>query len=336
MKAARLYAAGDLRLDTLGEESPDPDEELVRVHAVGLCGSDLHWFGEGSIGDATLASPLVLGHEMAGTILSGPRQGQLVAIDPAVPCWQCPLCREGHPNLCTQIRFAGHGATDGGLRETMAWPRQRLHPVPSSFDADTAALLEPLGVAIHAVDLAHIKLGSVVAIVGCGPIGQLAIQAARAAGAAVVLAVEPLAHRRALAEHHHAVASAPEHIEDLIARHTADSLGADAVLEISGTEAAVDIAVRIARPGSRVVLAGIPDVDRTHFIASSARRKGLTIVLSRRMKEVYPRAIRLVETGQVHLDRIVSNHFPLADVERAFKQAASRDGHKVIVNPSTL
>ena len=107
-----------------------PGHSLVRVTAVGLCGSDLHWFAEGGIGDAVVTSPLVLGHELAGVVERGPRAGTRVAIDPAQPCLTCESCRRGHPNLCPTVRFAGHGGQDGGLRDLMAWPDELLYPLP--------------------------------------------------------------------------------------------------------------------------------------------------------------------------------------------------------------
>src|SRR5699024_692762 len=119
-----------------------------------------------------------------------------VAVDPAVPCLRCDLCRDGHPNLCRRIVFAGHGATDGGLRRFLTWPTERLVPLPSALSTADGAMLEPLGVAVHAADLGHVRLGASVAVLGCGPIGLLLIQVARAAGAARVLATDPLPHRR--------------------------------------------------------------------------------------------------------------------------------------------
>src|SRR5918994_1525352 len=122
MRVARLHGAEDLRLTDEPPPEVPPESDLVRVTAVGLCGSDLHWYAEGGIGDARLERPLVVGHEMAGVVAEGPRDGERVAIDPAIPCQTCRMCRAGHANLCTEIRFAGHGGCDGGLQEFMAWP----------------------------------------------------------------------------------------------------------------------------------------------------------------------------------------------------------------------
>lgn len=332
MRVARLSAAGVLRLFDEPPPVPGPGESLVRVGAVGLCGSDLHWWQEGSIGDAQLTRPLVLGHELAGVVIGGARDGERVAVDPARPCWTCPTCLTGHRHLCPQMRFAGHGDTDGGLRELLTWPDQNLHTLAADLSLTGGALLEPLGVAVHAMDLAHVRLAATVVVVGAGPIGLLLVQLARAAGATTVVSIEPLAHRRAAASAAGATAVLDPTAADARATHAA--LEADAVLEVVGGEDAVATAVTAARPGGRVVLVGIPDDDRTTFQAAAARRKGLTIAVSRRMGDVYPRAMSLVQRGMVDLRRVVSDHFPLAHVENAFAVAARRTGLKVVIDVS--
>jgi len=318
MRAARLYAAGDVRvIDEPAPSEVPPEHSLVRVTAVGLCGSDLHWFAEGGIGDAVLARPLVLGHEFAGVIEEGPLAGTRVAVDPAIPCGRCGSCLAGHPNLCPTVRFAGHGVQDGGLRELLVWPTARLHPLPESVSDAGGAALEPLGVAIHAYDLGHVKIGSRVAVVGCGPIGLLLIQLALAGGATSVVAVEPLRHRMDAALALGAVADSGEEC--------------DVAFEVAGTDEAVDTAMRLVRPGARVVLAGIPDADRTAFPASLARRKGLSLIMVRRMKDVYPRAIALVQRGLVDVESLITDRYPLAETAQAFKTAVARQGLKVTV-----
>src|SRR4051812_10394720 len=323
----RLHAQRDLRIREEPVPVPGPHESLVRVEAVGLCGSDLHWYDEGGIGDAVLGSPLVVGHEFAGVAEGGPLDGRRVAVDPALPCGHCELCLAAHGNLCPNVVFAGHGGCDGGLREYLAWPDSALHPLPDGFDGVTGAMLEPLGVALHAYDLGHVHLGAATAVVGCGPIGLLLIQVLRAAGARVVLAVDPLEHRRAAATAAGAAAVlAPEDV-------MTDTM--DVVFEVANEGAAVELAMRLARPGARIVLAGIPTDDRTTFGASLARRKGLTIAMVRRMKEdVYPRGIALLESGAVETETVVTHRFPLTRAEEAFAVAAARTGLKVVVEPA--
>ena len=322
MRVARLHAPGDIRVHDVPRPEPASGEWLVEVTSVGLCGSDLHWFAEGGIGDAQLSRPLVLGHEMAGVVRGGPADGTRVAIDPAIPCGICEPCRDGHPNLCPQVIFAGHGTCDGGLREFLCWPSHRLHPLPDGLSDDEGALLEPLGVALHAFDLAHVRLAGTVAVVGCGPIGLLLVRLARLAGATRVLAVEPLAHRLEAA-----VRSGAEPVGE------SGEAEADVVFEVSGSDAAVDTALRLAKPGSRVVLVGIPVGARTAFTAAPARRKGLTLVMARRMCELYPRAIDLAARGLVDLTPLVSAAFGLGEVGAAMAAAAARAGLKVVVRP---
>ena len=323
-------ATGTSACTTSRRPLPRAGEALVRVRAVGICGSDLHWFGEGGIGDTRLARPLVLGHEIAAETADG----RLVAVDPAVPCGACRPCADGHPNLCEAVRFAGHADDDGAMREWMAWPERCLVPLPGSFTAADGAMLEPLGVAIHAVDLAHLEPGATAGVFGCGPIGLLMIQVARAAGAARVVATEraTLTHRLDAARRLGAEVFAADAGREGQAIREATG-GLDAALEAAGEDEAVDAAVGAVRPGARVVLAGIPGGPRTSFPAAAARRKGLTFVMVRRMKHTYPRAIELVERGLVDVRSAVTHRFGLEDSPAAFALAARRDGLKVVIEP---
>jgi len=327
-----LHAVGDIRISEVPVPAPEPGMSLVRVTAVGICGSDLHWWGEAGIGDATLRQPLILGHEAAGVIVEGPRNGERVAIDPAVPCGACRSCRDGHRNLCTHTKFAGHGGYDGVMRDFMAWPSELLHSLPDALTDAEGSLLEPLGVAIHALDLGHVRLGASVAVVGCGPIGLLLTVVLRAAGVGSVAAFDPLPHRLEAAARLGAdVVTDPVRVTR---RDLADE-GVDVAFEMAGTSEAVQLAMAMVRPGGRVVLGGIPSDDRTTFQASVARRKGLTIAMVRRMNEVYPRAINLAAEKRVDLARLVTHRFPLEKAPEAFAAAAQRVGLKVIIEPGT-
>ena len=331
MRVVRLHGISDLRLHDEPDPTPGPGETLLRVTAVGLCGSDLHWLTEAGIGDARLARPLILGHEFAGVTADGER----VAVDPAVPCGVCEFCLEGNPNLCARLRFAGHGVEDGALRERMAWPVHCLHPLPDSLTDVEGVMLEPLGVAIHAVDLGHLKPGMTVGVFGCGPIGLLVLQIARAAGATRLVAAEKLLHRIEAARSCGATdvfqANNGREIAEVLA--ATNGKGVDVAFEATEENGAVETAIAAARPGGRVVLVGIPADDRTAFTASVARRKGLTIKMSRRMKRVYPRAIDLVENSLVDVRSLVTHRFPLAEFERAFSVASRREGLKVVIEP---
>lgn len=329
MKALRLHAAGDLRFHEEREPIPAASEELVRVTAVGLCGSDRHWFAEGGIGDATLARPLVLGHEIAGVVEHGPRRGLRVVVDPADPCEGCETCLSGHANLCPDLRFAGHGETDGGLRTLMAWPRRLLHALPDSISDAEAAVLEPLGIALHAVALGDVHQGMSAGVYGCGPIGLLLVQVLHAIGCTPIVATDLLPHRLDAARQLGATHAVRVDVD------TAELREVEVAFEAAGEDAAVADAVRSVRPGGLVILVGIPSDDHTSFRASAARRKGLTLVLCRRMTgRDLQRGIRLVSDGGIDLGPLVSERFPLADADAAFAALVQRRGLKILIEPN--
>lgn len=333
MQVIRLHSTHDLRLSDEPCPIPLAGERALRVTSVGVCGSDLLWYSQQSIGDARLSRPLVLGHEFAAVTENGER----VAVDPAIPCGGCETCLRGNPNLCPQVRFAGHGSLDGALREWLAWDSKCLFPLPDRLSDDDGALLEPLGVALHAVDLAHLRVGMSVGVFGCGPIGLLIVQLSRLAGAQKIVATDLHPHRldaaRAFGAAHAFQVSERLPAEQL--HLAAGGRGVDVAFEASGEPSGIDDAIEAVAPGGRVILVGIPAGDVTSFSASQARRKGLTIQLVRRMKFTYPRAIDLVARGLVDVRSLVTHRFPLAQAGQAFATAARREGIKVIVQVAT-
>ena len=318
---------------------PGPGDALIRVGAVGLCGSDRHWVVDGGIGDAVLAAPLVLGHEFAGVVDSGSLRGRRVAVDPAVSCGTCEPCTSGRENLCLRVVFAGHGRTDGALREFLAWPESSLYPVSDDLDDRVGAMVEPLAVAIHGVDLGRVDEGATVGVVGCGPIGLLVVALVRAAGASLIVATDPSPQRRAAATALGAsrVIEATETPDDGDAVIAATGgRGLDVVFEVAGEAAAVECAVTAARPGARVILLGIPPDDRTTFAASVARRKGLTLKLTRRSThDTFRRAVQLAEAGSIDLGGLVTLRVPLREGPLAFDALVRRDGIKTVIEPGS-
>jgi L-iditol 2-dehydrogenase len=323
----RLHGPADLRV----EEAPfsdrlAPDEALVKVTATGVCGSDLHPYETGSIGSTFLEQPLVLGHEFGGVIekigseLTGFKPGTRVAVDPSWVCGECRECRNGNPNLCRRQRFCGMAPHDGSLCQKIVVPTRFCHPVSEKISDAGAALLEPLGIALHATDLARIRVGSSVAILGAGPIGLFLAQATQLAGATTVYISDPLEYRQKFAERFGAI-PLPTNTET------------DVVIEAAWAKESVQQALEIVRPGGTVVLVGIPFEDSVSFSHSTARRKGVTILMSRRMKDVYPRAITLAETGKIDLDDLITHRFPLRETPRAFAMNAKyeQDVVKIII-----
>jgi L-iditol 2-dehydrogenase len=336
MKALRFYDIEDLRL----EEAPKPKargkEILLSVASVGICGSDIHYFKEGGTGTLTMGTPFVLGHEFSAWVADGPEQGQLVAVDPALPCGKCEFCQEGNPNLCLHLKFAGAEDTDGGLQEHLLWDRTAIFSLPRSFSPQEGAMLEPLGVVIHALNLGKVSPGMNVGVFGAGTIGLLIVQMARIAGASRIFVTDPLSHRLEFARMCGATDTILADDDEVNKINTATSgRGVDVAFEAAGDDGtAVETAVQSSKRGGALILIGIPSQDKTVFTASEARRRGLTIKLARRMKNTYPTAIRLVEAGQVDLKCLITAEFPLEDFDKAFQTAVAREGVKVVINLS--
>jgi L-iditol 2-dehydrogenase len=329
IRAARLHGVHDIRVAEEPEGPTAPGDVRLHVTAVGLCGSDLHWYDEAAIGEARLDHALVLGHEFCGRL----DDGRLVAADPCIACGTCSPCRSDREHLCTNTRFAGHSITDGALRSTLAWPARLLRPLPTSISEEDGALLEPLGVAVHAMDLAGIRPGERASVHGCGPIGLLIVQLLRMAGASAIIASEPLRHRRTAAMKLGATASIDP---DDGARPSGrlPALDVHVAFEVAGTNEALADAMERVVPGGRVVLVGIPEGDRTIFQASVARRKELSLLLCRRMRSSdLDRAITLAAEDRVDLAGLITDRYPLGEASAAFATLAARSGIKVIVRP---
>lgn len=333
MKAARLYGPKDIRIDTIPEPpAPGPGDVLVRVAAVGICGSDLHMYVDGRIGDTVFESPLVLGHEFAGEVIAvGPgatdghyqplHPGQRVAVDPATPFYEHEMYEKGHPNLCPDT-FYGLYPVDGALQECMICHGRNCFPIPDSISDGAGTLLETLGVAIHAVDLGKLRVAESVGVIGCGPVGLLIMKLALLSGAGPVYAFDLLPWRVEKAKAWGAD-DAWQVGDDLNAAvaaidHATGGRGLDVVFEAAWADHSIGMAAEMARLGGRLVLVGIPGSDHMEMKHSTARRKGLTIRMSRRMKHTYPRAIQLATSGKLDLDDLISHHFSLAETPQAF------------------
>ncbi len=324
--------------------APGKGEALIRVTQVGVCGSDLHTFIDGRIGDTVPEGPFVLGHEFAAVVEAigdGAKDGfgnalqvgQRVAVEPAQPCGKCELCLTGHPNLCPDHKFCGVWPTPGALQAKMVVPGDTCFPVPDCIDDEQAALLEPMGVGLHAIDLAHIRVGYSVAIVGSGTIGLCCAQVAKLAGASPLFVTDRLAHRLKVAESYGATAINIDQNDPVEAvMQATGGRGVDVAIEAAwSSKDSVMQAVDMLRPGGRLVVVGISGDDKLEFQHSTVRRKGVTIAMCRRMKHTYPRAIELVSTGKYTFDGLVTNRYKLDETTKAFATAADYNSGAVKV-----
>jgi L-iditol 2-dehydrogenase len=325
MQAAFLYGVRDVRLDQCPMPIAGPGEVLLRIAAVGVCGSDVHYYLDGRIGSQVVTDPIIMGHEFSGTIaalgpgVTGLEIGQLVAVDPAIPCGVCEQCQHGHPNLCPQVRFCGTPPINGVFAEYAVMPAANCFPLPEGMTAEDGAMLEPLGVALHAVNLSHLKPGDTVAVLGAGPIGLLTAAVAKASGASAVWMTEPLAYRRDFAARTVADAAFDPHEGAAEILRLTSGRGVDVAFEAAGAPESPKQAAEVVRFGGKVILAGIPSDDTITFQASIVRRKGLTIKLVRRMKHTYPRTIQMVVSGQVDVKSLITHRLPLDHAGKAME-----------------
>lgn len=323
-RALFLHGPYDARVAPYNLREGGADETLLDVAAVGLCGSDLHYYKDGGIGSAVVAAPFVPGHEFGGYLCEdiaelGLERGRLVAVDPNKGCGVCEYCRQGFPNLCPNVKFIGAPPLDGAMTERIWVPRSQIVPLPEGFTPLEAVMLEPLGVAIHAVDLAKPRLLEKVALLGCGPIGLLILQVLKVAGAGQVLAVDPQPHRRDMA----AKLGADWTGADVDAlRAETERAGCPLVVEATNAPEGFRDAVRAARIGGRVVMVGIPDGDSYTLPAAETRRRGLKIKFARRMGEVYPRAVELVADRRIDVASMVTHEVGLDEAPDAFRRHA--------------
>jgi L-iditol 2-dehydrogenase len=343
MRAARLHGIRDLRLEGLPRPTPGPGEVLLEVASVGVCGSDVHYYLDGRIGSQVVTAPIIMGHEFSAWVaelgagacsersrrVDGLEIGQLVAVEPAIHCGECESCQHGHPNLCPDVRFCGTPPIDGVFAEYTVMPAENCFLLPPGLGPMEGAMLEPLGIAIHSVDLAHLKPGQTVAVLGAGPIGLLTAAVAKVSGVSTIYMTEPLAYRRQFALDYIAdTALNPyEKDTDVVAEimRLTGGRGVDVAFEAAGAPETPQQAAAVARPGGKVIVAGIPADDTMTMNASTVRHKGLTIKLVRRMKHTYPRAIRMVQTGMVDVKSLVTHTFPLERIAEAFEMVAAYD-----------
>ncbi len=325
--AAVLHGPGDLRLESRRVSEPREHEVLVRVSAVGICGSDVHYFEDGCVGPNVVRAPHILGHEVCGRIVArGERAtrhavGTRVVLEPGVSCGTCSECTSGLYNLCSEVRFLGAPPVDGALRRHVAIDQERVFPLPETISDEAGALIEPLAVALWACQRAGLKGDERLLITGAGPIGLLTAAVARTLGIDKVSVVDineqrlGLARRLGLAE-------------GLTPEELSGALRADVLIECSGSPDALESALIAVRPAGCVVIVGMPAEGTVSFALDHLQRRELTAIGSFRYAGCFPEAIELAASGSVPLEAIITSRYPLQETERALT-AAQRDPAQV-------
>ncbi len=328
MKAALLHKIGDIRVETVPDPVPGPGEVLVKMGAVGVCGSDVHYYVDGRIGSAVVTKPLILGHEPAGTVVEhgpdvdGPPVGTRVAVEPGWPCGECEFCLEGRYNVCTRMRFLGMPPDNAGAyAEYLAVPSDFVYPIPDNMTLEHGSLTEPLAVGLHAVGLANIKPGMTVAVLGEGSIGLCTTVCAHLAGALTIIGTDLYDYRLAAARALGAELTFNAKKENVVEKilDATDGRGVDVVFEAAGSPDTPQQAIDIAKPGGTAIMIGICQQQPIHIDVSMARRKELVTIQCRRFCNDFPRAIALAASGRIDMARIATHRYQLEDMAEAFE-----------------
>nr|WP_233626985.1 NAD(P)-dependent alcohol dehydrogenase [Saccharopolyspora sp. HNM0986] len=324
MRASVLRDIQDVEVQERPVPAPGPHEVLVRVEAVGTCGSDTHYYEQGRIGTFVVRDPLVLGHESGGVVVATGAAAQLhapgdrVSIEPGQPCFVCAQCRAGRYNLCPDMKFFATPPIDGAFCEYVTVHEQFAHRAPESLSDDATGLIEPLSVGVWACRKGHVGPGSRVLITGSGPIGLVAAQTARAFGASEVVVTDVGAHRLQLA----AELAATSTIN--VAETPLGDAGyePDVLLECSGVPAAASEAIRAVGRAGRVVLVGMGG-EQLALPLAHVQNFEIELTGTFRYANTWPTAIALASNREVDLDRLVTHHFGLAEVPAALTAGAT-------------
>lgn len=334
MRANVLTSPGTLTMQERAVPVPAADEVLVQVAAVGVCGSDVHYYREGRLGEFVVERPLVLGHELSGTVVAAgaevaeERIGERVAIEPQRPCARCGQCRAGRYNLCPRMEFYATPPVDGAFADFVTIQAAFAHPIPESLSFEAAALLEPLSVAVAAVRKAGTAPASSLLIAGAGPIGLICAQTAKAFGASRVVVTDIVPDRRQRALNY----GASEVLDPVADADVISGLGVDAFIDASGAPKAVSSGIRAVAPAGTAVLVGLGH-SNMELPVERIQNLELTVTGIFRYVNTWPAAIHLAASGSVDLDSLVTGRFALEDAAQALDSDQDPQSLKSVVLP---
>jgi L-iditol 2-dehydrogenase len=333
MKAAFLYKPGDIRIEEMDIPTPKDNEALIKLKAVGVCGSDVHFYEVGRIGDFIVKEPLILGHECAGEVIEVGKNvttvkiGDRVALEAGVPCKTCEFCRLGRYNLCPNVTFLATPPFHGAYREYITHTEDFLFKLPDNMTYEEGAMIEPLSVGVYAAERGGVNVRNTVVIIGAGTIGLMTLQAVKARGATdiIITDLEPfrLELAKKLGATHTVNAKEVDAIQKVLELTNG---GADVVMEAVGAPATIQQTVKMARPGAVIVLIGMPTVDDIPIRVVEAICKEVDIRGIFRYANSYRPAIKLVSKGKIDVKSMITTRFPLDKVQEALEYPGKNPG----------
>jgi L-iditol 2-dehydrogenase len=322
-----LFGVRDLRLEQRPVPQPGPREVLIEIRSVGVCGSDVHYYEDGRIGDFVVEAPMILGHESSGIVRAAGSEvsrlavGQRVALEPGVPCGHCLQCRHGRYNLCPDMRFFATPPVDGTLTRYVTLSEDFAHPLPAELSDDAGAMIEPLSVAIWANRKAQTAPGARVLVTGAGPIGVLCALVAQAGGASDVTITDVNSSRLALAS-----GLGIGHVTENVGSARSLAGEADILLECTGVPSAVADGIGALQPAGIAVLVGMAAEAAQLLPVAQIQARELTVTGTFRYANTYPAAIALAAAGRLHLDDLVGARLTLRESEQALQMGRTNPG----------
>lgn len=320
-----------------------PHDVLVHINFTGICGSDVHYWKHGCIGQYVVQEPMVLGHESSGVVAAVGDEvrsvafGDRVALEPGRPCRQCVRCREGRYNLCFGMKFAATPPVNGTLTKYYALPEDFCYKLPDHISLEAGALVEPLGVSVHIVRQAEIKPSSNVVVFGAGAIGLLCCAVARAFGAEKIICIDLNPDRLTFAQSYaatHVALSRHEPPEDMAARLIEDCQlgpGADCVIDATGAEPCVQTAIHVLRAGGIYVQAGMGRPKITFPIGVLCSKELVAKGSFRYGPGDYQLAINLLANRRISVDQLITGKVKFEESERAFEEVSAAQGIKTLI-----
>lgn len=327
MKAAKLTKPGNIELiETKVPEFINGTDVLVRVKVVGVCGSDLHYFNTGKIGNLVVEYPFTLGHEGGGIVekigimVRTIKPGDRIAIEPSLSCGECEQCKAGRPHTCINNKFLGcPGQLEGNLSEYIVIKEEQCIKLDDSLSYEDAALSEPLSIGLYANKQANYNKGLKIGILGFGPIGMSVMLTSQATTPGKYYVTDKIPERLKMAEEFLAEWTGnPLSIDVVTSIKEKEPELLDVVFECCGQQDALDTAVDIVKPGGKILIVGIPEFDRWNFQADLARRKEITFIHVRRQNNCVEETLQLMQSGKIDASKMVTHHFNLSQTQEAF------------------
>jgi L-iditol 2-dehydrogenase len=337
MKSMVLTSIREMRMIEVDKPGIlNPTDVLIRMKTVGVCGSDIHYYTLGKIGSQVVSYPFAVGHEGAGQVEKvGPgvtlvKVGDKVAIEPAMPCFECDQCLSGRHHTCRKLLFLGcPGQADGCLSEYIVMPETSCFPLAENMTYDDGAISEPLSIGVYAVRLANMEIQHLkVGILGFGPIGMSVLLAAKARGASCFYVTDKLDYRCNMAVKSGAVWAGNPDQSDIVTQIKKNEPGLlDVIFECCGKQEATDQAIELLKPGGKLMMIGIPEFDRWSFPVDQLRRKEICIQNVRRQNHAVEETLSLLEKKMVDISLMPTHRFPFEKTKEAFDLVAGyRDG----------